>query len=160
MARLGAAPGPVSKIGAGMIISAFAFVSLAVGGWLAPSETSVYVGWIVLAYALQSAGELLVVPTGMSAVTRLSVPRFAGLMMGLWFLAAAGAGVISSSVAKLAALDLEAGEAQSPEAALTLYTHLFIGIGIALAITGLVVLLSSRRLRRLMHGIEHHDGGR
>lgn len=156
MAQLRAAPGPVSKIGAGMIMSAFAFLSLALGGWFAPSATSVSVAWIVLAYALQSAGELLVVPTGMSAVTKLSVPRFAGLMMGLWFLAAAGAGVISSSVAKLAAPDLEASVAQTPETALTLYTHLFIGIGIALAITGLVVLLSARSLRRLMHGVECH----
>jgi len=160
MARLGVAPGPVSKIGAGMIVSAFAFVSLALGGWLAPSAASVSVGWIVLAYALQSAGDLLVVPTGMSAVTKLSVPRFAGLMMGLWFLAAAGAGVISSSVAKLAALEPQASDAQTPEAALTLFTQLFIGIGIALAIAGLVVLLSSRSLRRLMHGVERYDADR
>lgn len=154
LARVGVTPGPIPKIGAGMIVNGVGFITLALGGLFAPSPLAVAAGWIVLAYALNSAGELLVVPTGMSAVTKLSVQRFAGLMMGVWFLAAACAGVISSWVAGFAAPDVQTSSSQAPETALALYMNLFLGIGAALVTTGLIVLLSSAYFRRLMHDVE------
>ncbi len=45
--------------------------------------------WLVGLFLLQTIGELFVSPVGLSLMTRLAPPRFVGLVLGLWFLAAA-----------------------------------------------------------------------
>jgi proton-dependent oligopeptide transporter, POT family len=45
--------------------------------------------WIVGLFFLQTVGELLVSPVGLSTMTKLSPARLLGLVMGIWFLAAA-----------------------------------------------------------------------
>ena len=45
--------------------------------------------WLVGAYAIVTLGELCLSPMGLSLVTKLSPPRFVGLMMGGWFVATA-----------------------------------------------------------------------
>jgi POT family proton-dependent oligopeptide transporter len=41
--------------------------------------------WLVSVYFISVVGELCLSPVGMSAYTKLSPPRFVGLMMGVWF---------------------------------------------------------------------------
>jgi hypothetical protein len=53
------------------------------------SGTLASVWWLVLAYFILEIGEMCLSPVGLSAVTQLSVPRVASLMMGTWFLATA-----------------------------------------------------------------------
>lgn len=43
--------------------------------------------WLILCYFLQTVGELLLSPVGLSAMTKLAPPRIASLTMGAWFLA-------------------------------------------------------------------------
>ena len=45
--------------------------------------------WLVGLYFLQMLGELCLSPVGLSMITKLSPPRIAGLMMGVWFLSMA-----------------------------------------------------------------------
>ncbi|NCQ34283.1 peptide MFS transporter [bacterium] len=56
--------------------------------------------WLIGLYLLHTVGELCLSPIGLSAVSRLSPPRFASLMMGVWYLASSlankMAGVLSS----------------------------------------------------------------
>ena len=45
--------------------------------------------WLVGLFFLQTIGEMLLSPVGLSTMTKLAPPRLVGLVMGLWFLAAA-----------------------------------------------------------------------
>jgi POT family proton-dependent oligopeptide transporter len=45
--------------------------------------------WIVGLFFLQTVGELLLSPVGLSTMTKLAPPKLLGLIMGIWFLAAA-----------------------------------------------------------------------
>ena len=44
--------------------------------------------WLAMTYLLHTIGELTLSPVGLSAMTKLAPARIAGLMMGVWFLAA------------------------------------------------------------------------
>ncbi len=45
--------------------------------------------WLVGLFFLQTVGELLLSPVGLSTMTRLAPPHLVGLVLGVWFLAAA-----------------------------------------------------------------------
>ena len=56
--------------------------------------------WLIGLFLLQTIGELFVSPVGLSTMTKLAPMKFVGLMLGVWFLAAAWgnklAGVLGS----------------------------------------------------------------
>jgi POT family proton-dependent oligopeptide transporter len=58
--------------------------------------------WIVGLFFLQTVGELFLSPVGLSTMTKLAPMRLVGLMLGVWFLAAAWgnklAGVLGGGV--------------------------------------------------------------
>ena len=45
--------------------------------------------WLVGLFFLQTVGELFLSPVGLSTMTKLAPPRLVGLVLGVWFLAAA-----------------------------------------------------------------------
>jgi POT family proton-dependent oligopeptide transporter len=55
--------------------------------------------WLALTYLLHTIGELCLSPVGLSAMTRLAPQRVAGLVMGVWFLAAAVGNYLGGQVA-------------------------------------------------------------
>jgi POT family proton-dependent oligopeptide transporter len=55
--------------------------------------------WLALTYLLHTIGELCLSPVGLSAMTRLAPPRVAGLVMGVWFLAAAVGNYLGGQIA-------------------------------------------------------------
>jgi POT family proton-dependent oligopeptide transporter len=108
--------------------------------------------WLVLAYFLHTTGELCLSPVGLSAVTKLSVPRVVGVSMGTWFLATALSETVATRLGKLAAIDTS-GEGTDLASSIATYTTLFeflmyVGLG-----AGVFVLLISPLLKRGMHGI-------
>ncbi len=66
--------------------------------------------WIVGLFFLQTVGELFLSPVGLSTMTKLAPMRYVGLMLGVWFLAAAWgnklAGVLGSAFTASNATDL------------------------------------------------------
>jgi proton-dependent oligopeptide transporter, POT family len=76
-------PSSPAKFAGGLILVGLGFailVPVAHGGRVSPM-------WLVLCYVLQTAGELLLSPVGLSAVSKLAPERLASMMMGIWFLA-------------------------------------------------------------------------
>ena len=133
----------------------FAKVYLAlVIGAASPNDAGMVAGyWMVLAYLLHTTGELCLSPVGLSAVTKLAVPRVVGVMMGAWFLATAYSEFVAAQLAKLAAIETVDGAVTDIGAALASYTELFSGllyVGLAVAF---VLLLLSPLLKKMMHGI-------
>ena len=54
-----------------------------------PDEVRVSMMWLVMTYFLHTVGELTLSPVGLSMTTKLAPKKFAGQMMGIWFIGAA-----------------------------------------------------------------------
>ena len=92
-------PTPV-KMSLGFVFLALGYLVIAFGVDGVDPTTKVSMMWLVGLYLLHTFGELCLSPIGLSAVSKLSPPRFASLMMGVWYLASSMAnkmaGVLSS----------------------------------------------------------------
>jgi proton-dependent oligopeptide transporter, POT family len=54
--------------------------------------------WLVGSYFVQTIGELLLSPVGLSSMTKLSPRKYVGQMMGIWFLATSVGNLIAGLV--------------------------------------------------------------
>ena len=153
LGRRGLEPSTPVKFALGIVQAGLGFGALVLGA-ASPDTAGMVVGyWLVLAYLLHTTGELCLSPVGLSAVTKLAVPNVVGVMMGSWFLASAYSEFVAAQLAKLAAIDTVNGAVKDIGAALASYTELFssllyVGLG-----AGLLLLLVSPLLRKMMHGI-------
>jgi len=75
-------------------------------------------------------------------------------MMGVWFLATAGAEYVSVLLANLASIDTTGGEVTDVAAATAGYLDLFYKLFITGSVIGVVLLVLSPFIKKLMHGIK------
>ena len=141
------------KFSLGIIQAGLGFGMLVVGANYPDESGKVAVIWLVLAYLLHTSGELCLSPVGLSAVTKLSVPRIVGLMMGTWFLATAYSEFVAVQIAKLAAIDVTTGQLIDTTTALAGYTDLFGKLFFIGCSAGMLLLILSPYLKKHMHGI-------
>jgi POT family proton-dependent oligopeptide transporter len=94
-------PSSPVKFVVGLAFVAAGFAILVVAARLAATGVRVSPLWLVATYLLHTIGELCLSPVGLSAMTRLAPPRVAGLMMGVWFLAAAVGNYLGGRIAGL-----------------------------------------------------------
>jgi proton-dependent oligopeptide transporter, POT family len=154
--RLGSSgrePSTPVKFALGIAQAGLGFGALVVGATMPDDSGKVLAGWMILAYLLHTSGELCLSPVGLSAVTKLAVPRVVGVMMGAWFLASAYSEFVSAQIAKIAAVDVVDGQIADISLALANYTDLFgklmwFGLGFAV-----FILVLSPMLKKMMHGI-------
>ncbi len=93
-------PSTPVKMSFGFFFLALGYFVIAFGVNGIEATTKVSMMWLIGLYMLHTFGELCLSPIGLSAVSKLSPPKFASLMMGVWFLAVSMAnklaGVLSS----------------------------------------------------------------
>ncbi|TDG13494.1 MFS transporter [Seongchinamella unica] len=153
LGRRGLEPSTPVKFALGIGQAGLGFGALVLGA-ANPDQAGMVTGyWMVLAYLLHTSGELCLSPVGLSAVTKLAVPRVVGVMMGAWFLATAYSEFVAAQLSKLAAIETSGGSVSDVNAALASYTTLFsdllyFGLGFAV-----LLLLLSPLLRKMMHGV-------
>ena len=105
-------PSAPRKIGIGMIIAALGFVILLVGslGLTAPSDLAshplsesqmVSPYWLINTYLVLTCAELFLSPMGISFVSKVSPPKYKGMMQGLWFAATAVGNYLTSVIGYL-----------------------------------------------------------
>ena len=133
-------PSTPAKMGFGLVFLAIGFLILAWGATLASGGLRVSMMWLIITYLLHTAGELCLSPVGLSSVTKLAPKRLVGQMMGTWFMGTALGNLIAG---------LAAGEFQGMGVA-----ELFSSVAKVTGVAGVVLLLFSRPLRRLMGGEE------
>ena len=95
--------------------------------------------WLIGLYFLEVMGEMCLSPVGLSTVTKLAPAKVLGIMMGVWFLAAALGN-------KLAGYFGGFFDANNPEVLVKLYG----GIAVGLLISAAVLALLTPSIRRLM----------
>ncbi|MDU8421727.1 oligopeptide:H+ symporter, partial [Pseudomonas syringae] len=108
------------KFAMGMVLCSGAFLVLPWGASLANEQGIVSVNWLVLSYALQSIGELMISGLGLAMVAQLVPQRLMGFIMGAWFLTTAAAAIIAGYVANLTAVPADIDDAH---ASLAIYSH-------------------------------------
>jgi POT family proton-dependent oligopeptide transporter len=129
------------------------FLFLVLGAHFAGPDFKVGLWWLAGLYLIHSLAELCISPVGLSMITKLSLARVVGLMMGVWFLSIAVAEYVGGLVAQLGSVATVGGEITDPQLSLATYLRVFTEIGWAAVAIGLVLLALAIPLRRLMHGV-------
>ena len=137
----------ISQVGLGFLVLVFGAQTTAEG-----AATPLI--WLVLIYLLHTTGELCISPVGLSMITKLSVSRVVGMMMGVWFLASAGANFIAGQIARLTGGDAQAGGVIDQSAALARTLDVYTQVGWTAVGVAVFLLLISPLLRRGMHGVK------
>ncbi len=141
-------PSTPTKFSFGVLFMALGFFFLGFGGvyFGQNGETSSY--WLVGSYLLQTIGELLLSPIGLSMITTLSPKHLVGMMMGVWFLTQSAAFAIGGGLATLASVPAKT----TAENALAIYDKAFFiygSLALALAIISFILI---PYLKKLIHG--------
>ena len=147
-------PSTPVKFSFGLVFVGFGFLVLT---WAAGSQANeafrVPLLFLFLTYFFHTIGELCLSPVGLSMITKLSVARVVGLMMGVWFLSSSVAHIVAGLIAKATATDTVAGVVTSPALALETYGAIFGTIGWTGVGVGVFLLLISPLLKKSMAGV-------
>ncbi|MCA3256307.1 MAG: MFS transporter, partial [Alphaproteobacteria bacterium] len=154
LAKKGLEPSTPIKFSIGLVLVGVGFLALVFGTQFAGADYRVPLIWLALAYLLHSIAELCLSPVGLSMITKLSIARVVGLMMGVWFLSSSMAQYVGGIVAQVASVETVGGEVTNPKLALDTYAGVFTTIGWASIIAGgVLAFLSAVFLKRWMHGV-------
>ena len=129
------------------------FLFLVWGTQFADSSFKVAVWWLAGLYFIHSAAELCISPVGLSMITKLSIARIVGLMMGVWFLSISCAQYVAGLVAQVASVETVGGQVTNLKVSLETYAGVFWTIGLVSAGIGLVLLALSPLIKKWMHGV-------
>jgi proton-dependent oligopeptide transporter, POT family len=154
LGRRGLEPGIPVKFGLALAGVGGGFLFLVWGSQFAGDDFKVGLWWLAGLYLIHSMAELMISPVGLSMVTKLSIARVVGLMMGLWFVSIACAQYVGGLVAQVASVETVGGQVTNLKVSLDTYTQVFETIGIASAAIGGVLLLIAPLLKKLMHGVK------
>lgn len=110
----------------------------------------VSVVFVLLMYLLHTTGELFLSPVGLSSVSKLSIKRLVGFMMGFWFFASSYANILAAMVAQATQVPEGAAAADS----LAAYQGVYFLLGGAAVALGVVLFIASFWLRKLLHGVQ------
>jgi POT family proton-dependent oligopeptide transporter len=127
------------QVGAGFLVFVWGALAFPVG-----PEAQTAVIFVFLLYLLHTTGELCLSPVGLSAMNRLAPSFMASLIMGAWFYMTAVGNFVAGKIGE--ATGGEGGE-MTKELTLAIYNKIgWVAIGV-----GVVVLLLSPFIRKLMH---------
>jgi POT family proton-dependent oligopeptide transporter len=87
-------------------------------------------------------------------ITKLSIGRIVGMMMGVWFLSISVGEYLAGAAAQAAAVQTVGGQVTNPELALNTYLATFMTGGELTIGAGVLLLVISPWLKRLMHGVD------
>ncbi|MBK4726779.1 dipeptide/tripeptide permease DtpA [Pantoea agglomerans] len=134
------------KFALGMVLCSAAFLVLPLGASLANELGIVSVNWLILSYALQSIGELMISGLGLAMVAQLVPQRLMGFIMGSWFLTTAGAAMVAGKVANLMAVPENITD---PLLSLHVYGDVFLKIGIVTGVIAVLMMFTAPLLNRM-----------
>jgi POT family proton-dependent oligopeptide transporter len=154
LAKRGWEPSIQVKFAIALLLVGLGFVALAWSGGSAGPDFRVSLWWLVLTYFLHSIGELCISPVGLSMITKLSLARVVGMMMGVWYLSLSVGEYMAGAAAQMASVKTVGGQVTNPELSLHTYLGSFMTGGLWTIGVGVVLLAISPLLKRLMHGVD------
>lgn len=143
-------PNTVIKFGLGFLFLAAAFYVFYYTRFFADAQGFTSLNVFTLAYLVITIGELCLSPIGLSLMTKLSPKSLHGMMMGLWFLASAygqyAAGILGAGMSTV-------DEKASLTDKLMSYTDGYRHLAIYALVAGVVLIVISPLIRKLMHDV-------
>ncbi len=144
-------PNAVIKFGLAFLLLAAAFYIFYTTRLFADSTGKTSLNVFTIAYLVITFGELCLSPIGLSLMTKLSPKPMWGVMMGMWFLGSAYgqyvAGILGAGM-------VVAKEDASLQEKLISYTDGYKQLAIYAVIGGVVLLLISPLIKKLMQGVK------
>ena len=140
-------PAATVKYGLGLIFIGLGFGILSIGSsGIVNGMDVVKVSsfWLVAAYFLHTIGELCISPVSLSYVSKLVPSRMIALMFGIWYIALAIGNKLSGTIG---------GQIEEIQKDYSL-SYFFILFTISLGIIGLIGILISPLVKKLMHGVK------
>jgi len=153
LAKRGWEPSIQVKFGIALLLVGLGFVVLAWSKSTANADFRVALWWLVLTYFIHSIAELCISPVGLSMITKLSIARVVGMMMGVWFLSISIGEYLAGAAAQAASVQTVGGQVTNPQMALESYAHTFMIGGEMTMVAGVILLAISPWLRKIMHGV-------
>ena len=143
-------PNTVVKFGLGFLFLSLAFYVFYYTRFFADVNGVTSLNVFTLAYLVITVGELCLSPIGLSIMTKLSPKPMHGVMMGMWFLASAygqyAAGLLGAGMTN-------PDEHASLAAKLISYTDGYKQLSIYALVAGVVLIVISPLIRKLMHEV-------
>ncbi|MDD3265642.1 MAG: peptide MFS transporter [Burkholderiales bacterium] len=133
-------PGYAGKFAIGLTMATLAFVFIILGIIEASHMGKMNLLWILACYTLLGFGELCISPNGLALVTKYAPQSMSGVMMGLWWMINAFAGLTAGLLAQL--IGFENTEHLATEQQLSIYQNGFIKVSIiGIIITGILFII-------------------
>ncbi len=134
------------QFSASLILMGLGFLALPVGIALADDKGMVAFSWLFGSYVLQSIGELLISPVGYAMIGKLAPRQYQGIMMGAWMLVTGLASLFAGDFSGMVP------EPSQGSALVTnpVYSKLFATLGSGSVVVGVVLVLLTPLLRRLI----------
>ncbi|MBT8098185.1 MAG: peptide MFS transporter [Gammaproteobacteria bacterium] len=136
-------PSTPAKFGFGLLGLAAGFLVMVGAATIVVDGEKAMPTWLIMTYLLHTFGELALSPVGLSVTTKLAPKRFVGQMMGMWFLATALGNLIAGQIA---------GEFDAENVAA--YPDQYMQIVMTAGGAGLILLLLSKPIKKLMSGVD------
>src|SRR4029079_10578037 len=133
LARRGLEPPIPIKFGLGLMGVGAGFLFLVWGTQFAGPDFKVALWWLAGLYLIHSVAELCISPVGLSMITKLSIARIVGMMMGVWFLSISIAQYVAGVVAQVASVETVGGQVTNLQVSLETYAGVFWKIGLIAA---------------------------
>lgn len=178
LSRIGKNPNSPFKMGMGLVLVGIGFLIFGYSSQFLDAAAQVPMLFLVGGIFIYTLGELFLSPVGLSKVTELSPKKFLSFLMGVWFLASFYGHFFAGKIAQLTTV-VEGEEspftqgvfetltpmvtglnyttvAAKGEAFLQLYSYVsvFTGIGLVTFFVGLVAVIISPAVKKLMGGVE------
>ena len=154
LAKRGLEPSIPVKFAIALMGVGAGFLFLVWGASFADSGFKVGMAWLAGLYLIHSIAELCISPVGLSMITKLSIARIVGMMMGVWFLSISVAQYFAGMVAQVASVETVGGQVTNLKVSLDTYVGVFTTIGEVSIGIGVLLLIFSFPLKYLMHGVK------
>ena len=145
-------PASPTKQAIGLLLLSLGYLFICFGVKDAVPGVKVSMIWLTGLYFIHTMGEIALSPIGLSMVNKLSPLRFASLMMGIWYLSTATANKFAGM---LSGLYPEAGKVKSifGYQIATMYDFFMVFVVMS-GVASLILFLLSKKLQKMMHGVE------
>ncbi len=151
LANRKAEPNTIVKFGLGFLFLAIGFYIFYASKFFSNENGISSLGLFAIGWFIITFGELCLSPIGTSVMTKLSPQKLQAVIMGMWFLASAYgqyfAGLLGANIAS-------ASENASNMEKLSIYADGYKQLGIYALIAGVVLILISPLIKKLMGGVK------
>ena len=154
LAAKGMEPSIPVKFALALIGVGAGFLFLVWGASMVGPSFKVAIWWLAGLYLIHSIAELCISPVGLSMITKLSIARVVGLMMGVWFLSISVAQSLAGAMAQLTSVETVGGQVTNLQVSLQTYVAIYQRFGLYTIGVGVVLLAISPLIRRWMHGVQ------